>query len=222
MRRQLFVRLLFLVLVTPAKADSGLPEPISKGQRTFTAGNSFHWWVPAPLAQMAKDAGIKDHLHFGVSMIGGSRVIQHWEFPDEKNYAKKSLLKDKIDVLTLCGMYPPDEGVEKFVRLGLEHNPNFRVTLQEFWLPNDCFDPNLLRQKRLEKNDHDAFSGAELRRQHAPYFQGMDDIVRDVNKKIGRPVVFVVPTGQAVIRLREKIIAGQTPDFKTQLGRYRP
>jgi uncharacterized membrane protein len=113
-------------------------------------------------------------------------------------------------------MYPPDEGVEKFVNLGLEHNPNFRVTLQEFWLPNDCYDPSLARQKRTEKNDHDVFSGAELRRQHAPYFSDMDELVRGINKKVGRPVVFVVPTGQAVIRLREKIIAGQVPDFKSQ------
>jgi uncharacterized membrane protein len=113
-------------------------------------------------------------------------------------------------------MYPPDEGVEKFVRLGLEHNRNFRVTLQEFWLPNDWYDPTLANQKRGEKNDHNAFSGAELRRQHAPYFRDMDELVRGINKKLGRPVVFVVPAGQAVIRLREKIIAGQVPDFKSQ------
>jgi hypothetical protein len=208
--------LTLLLLAAPAWADSIPAEPISKGQRTFTAGNSFHWWVPAILAQMAHDAGIKDHLHFGVSEIGSSRVIQHWELPEDKNYAKKALRKDKIDVLTLSGMYPPDEGVEKFVNLGLEHNPNFRVTLQEFWLPNDCFDPTLARQRRGEKNDHNVFSGAELRRQHAPYFQGMNDLVRGINQKHGRPVVLVVPTGQAVIRLREKIIAGQLPDFKLQ------
>jgi uncharacterized membrane protein len=214
--RQSIVPLFLLLLIAPAQAAPAPPEPISKGQRTFTAGNSFHWWIPDPLARMAIDAGIKDHTHFGVSAIGSSRVIQHWDLPDEKNPVKKALRKDRIDVLTLSGMYPPDEGVEKFVRLGLEHNPNFRVTLQEFWLPNDCYDPTLARQKRLEKNDHNVFSGAELRRQHAPYFRDMDDLVRDINQKIGRPVVFVVPSGQAVIRLREKIIAGEVPDFKSQ------
>jgi hypothetical protein len=210
------VLLSLLLLFAPAQAEPPPARPISRGQRTFTAGNSFHWWIPAILAQMAVDAGFKDHLHFGVSAIGSSRVIQHWELPEDKNPAKKALRKDRIDVLTLSGMYPPDEGVEKFVRLGLEHNRNFRVTLQEFWLPNDCYDPTLSRQRRGEKNDHDVFSGAELRRQHAPYFQGMDDLVRGINKKVGRPVVLVVPTGQAVIRLREKIIAGQVPDFKSQ------
>jgi uncharacterized membrane protein len=210
------VLLSILLQFVPAQAEPTPPEPIARGQRTVTAGNSFHWWVPAILAQMAVDAGFKDHLHFGVSAIGSSRVIQHWELPDDKNTIKKALQKDKIDVLTLSGMYPPDEGIEKFVNLGLEHNPNFRVTLQEFWLPNDCYDPTLARQKRLEKNDHDVFSGAELRKQHAPYFSDMDDLVRGINKKVGKPVVLVVPTGQAVIRLREKIIAGQVPDFKSQ------
>jgi uncharacterized membrane protein len=210
------VGLFLLLLFAPARGEPTPPEPISKGQRTFTIGNSFHWWIPDLLARAAFDAGYKDHLHFGVSAIGGSWVSQHWDLPDDKNPAKKSLRKDKIDVLTLGNMYPPDEGVEKFARMGLEHNPNFRVTLQEFWLPNDCYDPTLARQKRGEKNDHNVFSGAELRRQHAPYFRDMDELVRGINKKLGRPVVFVVPMGQAVIRLREKIIAGQVPYIKDQ------
>jgi uncharacterized membrane protein len=212
----LLVPLFNLLLFVPAPAEPAPAEPIAKGQRTFTVGNSFHWWVPAILAQMAVDAGYKEPTPCGVSAIGGSKVIQHWELPEDKNYAKKALLKDKIDVLTVSGMYPPDEGVEKFAQLGLEHNANFRVTLQEFWLPNDSYDPTLARQKRVEKNDHNVFSGAELRRLHAPYFRDMDDLVRGINKKLGRPVVFVVPTGQAIIRLREKIIAGQVPDFKSQ------
>jgi uncharacterized membrane protein len=210
------VLLFLLLLIAPAQGEPTPAEPISRGERTFTVGNSFHWWLPNILSAMALDAGIKDHTHFGVSAIGSSRIIQHWDLPEDKNPAKKALRNDKLDVLTLSGMYAPDDGVEKFVRLGLEHSPTFRATLQEFWLPNDCFDPTLSRQMRSEKNDHNAFSGAELRRQHAPYFRGMDELVRGINEKVGRPVVFVVPSGQAVIRLREKIIAGQVPDFKSQ------
>src|SRR5439155_22992704 len=59
-------------------------------------------------------------------------------------------------------------------------------------------------------------TGEELRKLHAPYFQGMDDHVRELNKKHGKPVLFVVPVGQAVIALREKIIAGQAPGLKRQ------
>jgi hypothetical protein len=82
------VSLFILLLFAPAAAGPAAAEPIAKGQRTFTVGNSFHWWVPAILAQMALDSGYKDHLHFGVSAIGSSRVIQHWELPEDKNPAK--------------------------------------------------------------------------------------------------------------------------------------
>ena len=44
----------------------------------------------------------------------------------------------------------------------------------------------------------------------------MDDHVRELNQKHGKSVVFVVPVGQAVIGLREKIIAGQAPGLKSQ------
>ena len=44
----------------------------------------------------------------------------------------------------------------------------------------------------------------------------MDALIKDVNGKLGKQVVFVVPMGQAVIALREKIIAGEAPGLKTQ------
>ena len=64
--------------------------------------------------------------------------------------------------------------------------------------------------------DHNAITGEELRKRHAPYFQGMDDHIRALNKKFGKTVLFVVPAGQAVIALREKVIAGQAPGLKKQ------
>ena len=193
-------------------------EPIAKGQRVFTIGNSFHWWTSQVLAGMALDAGIKDHQNMGVSYIGGSRIIQHWDLPDDKqqNPIKSALRQGKVDTVTMSGMYPPDEGIEHFVRLGLKHKPNLRVTLQEYWLPDDAYDPDLMLAKRLAKIDHNAINGVELRRQHAPYFRDMDHLVRDLNQRLGRNVVFVVPTGQAVIRLREKVLAGLVPGVQTQ------
>ncbi len=48
------------------------------------------------------------------------------------------------------------------------------------------------------------------------YFKEMDDFIRELNKKQGKTVLYVVPAAQAVIALREKIIAGQAPGLKTQ------
>ena len=60
---------------------------------------------------------------------------------DEKHQAKAALSAGKVDVLTLSPIWMPDEGIEKFAKLGFEHNPNIRITVQEFWLPNDTYEP---------------------------------------------------------------------------------
>jgi hypothetical protein len=188
--------------------------PVAEGQRVFTCAHSFHYFVPPLLTDMARGAGIKGHEAVGLSAIGGSRVIQHWNVPDEKNEARKALRTGQVDVLTLSPIHLPDEGIEKFARLALEHNPNARVTVQEFWLPYDVYDPATPLKPR--KVDHNAATGAGLRKEHEPYFKSVDDHVRGLNKQLGKEAVFVAPVGQAVIALREKIIAGQAPGLKTQ------
>lgn len=190
-------------------------KPITKGQRVFSTGHSFHMFVPGILRELATSDGIKDHAQVGNSGIGGSRVIQHWDVADEKNTAKKALKDGKVDVLTMSPIYLPDDGIAKFVELGLKHNPDIRVTIQEFWLPYDVYEPGY-QKKRPEKVDRNSRTGEQMRKEHAPYFKSMDDHVQEINKKHGKPVVFVVPVGQAVILLREKIIAGHAPGLKNQ------
>jgi hypothetical protein len=209
-------RNVLLILITlPAFAFADDAKPIDKGQRVFTTGHSFHVFVPGILNNLARSAEIKDHAQVGVSSIGGSRVIQHWDVVDEKNSAKKSLIEGKVDVLTMSPIYLPDDGIEKFVELGLNHNPNIRVTLQEFWLPHDVYDPGY-QKKRPEKVDRNARTGEQMRKEHAPYFKSMDEHALELNKKHGKTVVYIVPIGQAVILLREKIIAGKAPGLKNQ------
>jgi hypothetical protein len=186
---------------------------VEKGQRVFTCGHSFHVFVPSILADMAKGAGLEDHKIAGLSSIGGSRVIQHWDVADEKNKAKKALRDGKVDVLTLSPIHLPDAGIEHFAKLALKHNPKVRVTVQEFWLPFDLHDGHTRRPKKV---DHDAPTAAQLKKEHERYFRSMDEHVRNLNKKLGREVLLVVPVGQAVIALREKIIAGKAPGLKKQ------
>jgi hypothetical protein len=80
-------------LVSQAQADDKkagkLAEPITQGQRIFTCGHSFHVFVPGILADLAKKADIKDHVQVGMSGIGGSRIIQHWDVPEEKKRPRK-------------------------------------------------------------------------------------------------------------------------------------
>jgi hypothetical protein len=215
---------LFLALLTasvlavapaPAQEKSGekLAEPITQGQRVFTCGHSFHVWVPGIVADLCRKAGIANHVQVGISSIGGSRVIQHWDIPAEKNKAMEALKTGRVDVLTLSPIFLPDPGIENFTRLALEHNPDIRVLVQPIWLRWDIYEPTT---KRPEKVDHNAITGEELRKRHAVYFQEIDAHIRELNQKFGKTVLYVVPAPQAVIALREKIIAGQAPGLKVQ------
>ncbi|MCW3098968.1 MAG: hypothetical protein JWL77_4586 [Chthonomonadaceae bacterium] len=195
---------------SPAKG-----EPITKGLRVFTAGNSFHAWFIAPiLKDMALGAGIEGHEIVGESKIGGSEAIQHWNVPDDQNKAKAALSAGSVDVLTLACMLHPDDGIAKFAEFGLAHNPDFRISLQEFWIPWDKFEWPY--KGREEDVNPDAATVAFLRDLHAPYFKEMDAYVKALNARLGKQVVSVAPVGQAILDLRGRIIAGKMPGIAKQ------
>ena len=85
----------------PQSASGEPSTPIEEGQRVFTCAHSFHFFVPLLLPDVAKKAGIEGHTQVGMSAIGGSRIIQHWDVPDGRNEAKRVLREGKADVLTL-------------------------------------------------------------------------------------------------------------------------
>ncbi len=191
--------------------------PVAKGQRVFSTGHSYHGGFAPILDRISKSAGFTDSTIAGVSNIGGSKVIQHWGGRE----VQAALTSGAVDVLMTTPVYLPDPGVEKFAQLGFRHNPNFRLAMMEFWLPFDQYEPRnyVGGPEHLPppgKVDHDAATAEGLRKIHRRYFREMDDLVRAVNKKLGKQVVLVVPVGQAVIALREKIIAGQAPGLQSQ------
>ena len=193
--------------------------PIARGQRIYAAHHSYFVAVPPILTELAKAAGLADQVIVGTKYLGGSKSLQHWNLKDEENKAKESLRAGGVDVLILTPVYLPDEGIEKFARLGLEKNPDLRVTVQEFWLPYDEYQPHYYDPPKIPHPatvDHNAQTGASLRAMHERYFQEMDALVGDLDRQLGKPTVVVVPAGQAVIALREKIIAGEAPGLKTQ------
>ena len=213
--------LVLLLTVVTLAAD---PTPIDKGQRVLSAGHSFHVFMPNILKELAQAGGVKDHVQVDLQSIGGSRVIQHWDLADEKNKAKTALKTGKVDVFTLSPIFLPDDGIANFTKLALEHNPNIRITVQEFWMPYDRPEKD-----KTSKPDRNARTAAELDEMHAAYFKSMDAQVVELNKQHGKEVLYVVPVGQAVIGLRKKIIAGEAPGVKTQeelftdpIGHVRP
>src|SRR5258707_4763552 len=145
-------------------------EPI-KGQRVFTAGHSFHVPMPGPLDQIAKAAKIDGHKLAGLQSLGGSTVTQHWNLPDDKDKARKALKTGEVDVLTLSPhLMMPDEAIDKFTALMLEHNPNGRVTIQASWYP---YDTPPVAGKKFKNADRDDADIAELRKVWTPWLEKM-------------------------------------------------
>jgi hypothetical protein len=122
---------------TAVGADQPAKTEVPKGQRVYSIGHSFHVFMPAILAQIAKSAGIEDHKQVGLSSIGGSYVHQHWSAPEDKFKSKATLESGQLDVLTMAPLFLPDDGIDNFVKLASEKSPNIRILVQEFWLPFD-------------------------------------------------------------------------------------
>lgn len=211
--------IVLLTLLFAAALNRGVAEektpPTPPGLKIFSAGHSFHVFMPRILSELATSAGIVGHEQIGVSSIGGSRSIQHWDLPADKNKAKPALETGKVQVLTLAPIYLPDEGIEKLAALAFDKNPAVRVTVQEFWLPFDVYQKDY-KQKKPEPVDRNARTVAEMHQEHDPYFRDMEAHLRELNTKFGKDVLSVVPVGQAAIKLRAKIIAGEAPGLKQQ------
>jgi len=203
-----------LCLTAPiVRADDLLP-PITQGLRFATCGHSFHVFTYKQVAEIAKHAGL-DHQPVGISSIGGSTVQKHWDVPEEKSAVKQVLKTGKVDVLTLSPIWLPDDAIEQFVKLGIEHNPALRILVQEYWMPNDEYNP-VYPLDTKKKIDHNATDIAKLREATMRYAKDIEDYVQGINQRLGKQSVFVVPVGMAAVTLREKIIKGEAPGLKTQ------
>lgn len=193
------------------------------GQRVFVTAHSFHIFVADRLLLLAKAAGITGHELVGKQMIGGSRVRQHWDLPDGQNPAKQALLSGDVDVLTMSHNWAvPDDGIELFTDLGLEHNPRLWVLVQISWPAFDhweaignpaIWDP----AKKISHNEErDARSLEGPRAANAGVKSVIEKQVGSLNASYGRDVIRVVPVGDAVLRLRERVAAGTIPGIKRQ------
>jgi len=207
-----------LAMASVARAEDtakATPTEAPRGQRIYSIGHSFHVFMPGILQQIARSAGINNHQQVGLSSIGGSYVMQHWEVADDKFKSKATLESGNLDVLTMAPLFLPDEGIENFIRLASEKSPQIRVLVQEFWLP---FDSSVnFRKEKAPTPDRTVFDLKKLQEEHDKYFKEIDEHVKGLNQKYGgKPAVFVVPVGQAVLLLRQKIDEGAAPGLTKQ------
>ncbi len=189
------------------------------GLRVFYTGHSFHMFVPRQVEQMVKSAKIEDHQLVGTQSIGGSRVHQHWDRPDDKNTAKQALNTGKVDVFTMAAhLTVPDRGISSFTELGLKHNPNLKLLIQASWYPNDVPSP----EKRIRDNaQRDNMKIADLQAAVDEWRTQLEGQADDLNKQHNRKAVFIIPVGDAVVQLRALVVAGKYPGVTSQSALFR-
>jgi alpha-L-fucosidase 2 len=233
MSRQLYRRLSWLTVSiglaafpclawgqSPAPQDTSKPktaESIPAGQRVFYASHSLMWDVPAPLAEMATAYGIKDHVLVGMQRIGFSRTQQHWDAPDAQNQAKRALKTGKVDDFVMSPMDLPDTGIDNFVKLGRENNPNMRFFLQNNWAGFNQ-DGQKARQSMMSGRpvNWDATTVEQLKTLNLECEKAFEAQTNRINREAGHPVLFIIPTSQANAALRALIIEKKFPGLEKQ------
>jgi len=193
--------------------------PGAEGTKVFVCAHSYMIYTADLLPQIAQAAGVA-HLKAGQQMIGGSRVLQHWDLPDEQNQAKKALKEGIVDVLTLSPhLIMPDEGIDHFTKLGLEKNPNLRVLVQASWAPRDG---KLVGNFTNEMRDSvTADEIGEMLEAHNGWLKQLESQVSALNSALGKPCVCVVPASTALHTLRKHVAEGKAPGLSKQSELFR-
>ncbi len=216
-RRELF-RFVAVLAFIGCSIASAQDAKTPAGQRVFYTGHSFHMFVPPQVEQLVKAANIQGHKLAGTQGIGGSRVVQHWDLADDKNKAKPALIRGEVDVFTMAAhLAIPDDGITKFTELGLKHNPNLRLLVQASWYPHDVPAPKSIR----DNAQRDDMKIADLQAAVDEWRTKLEAQVDDLNKQHGQRAVFIVPVGDAVVKLRALIVDGKFPGITTQSKLFR-
>ncbi|MFT3880068.1 MAG: hypothetical protein QM703_10470 [Gemmatales bacterium] len=214
MLRVMSLALMILVGIT-APIHSQPTDP-PKGLRVYYASHSGMWFVPEPLGELAEAAKVKGHQFVGLQKIGASRTLQHWNLAEDKNQAKKALKTGQVDVFVMSPIQFPDEGVENFVKLGLQHNPKMRFLVQITWgggdIDNQDFPKGAFgfvnREKTLDQL-------AQLYARNIKAAEAQADAI-DQKYGGGKKVLFLVPSAQALVALRTRIARQEVPGLTKQ------
>jgi hypothetical protein len=207
-----FSALVAVLALSTFAADPASATP--DGQRVFVCGHSFHVYIAKPLEELAAAASIAKHVNLGSQFIGGSSVTQHWELADDKNKCKQALAAGNVYVLTLSPNWVmPDPAIDRFVDLALQKNPNIRVVIQASW---PAFDTMTLTSRITKNEERDTKTVEEIAKVMNSVKPIFEKQINDINKRLGKQVVFVAPAGTAVLMLRDKVIKGEAPGVTKQ------
>lgn len=244
-RRSAVAALALAALGLSACATLGTAASIDKGQKIVMATHSFNVFVgpsrtatnpsPGPLAALAAERGKAGHETLAVQMIGGSTPMQHWnqgDGDDSRNIAKAALMKagPELDVFTMSpNARIPEEGIDLFGDYVIRTNPNARIMVQASWNSYDG-QGNTPAVGGAGAGDftnarRDAVSQDELERwlkdiepgmRGTGYMTRLRTQLQGIDRRAGKQITFVVPSGPAVYELRKQVLLGNVPGVARQ------
>ena len=185
--------------VPPVSADDALVPP--KGLRILFNGNSWFNFVPGGVADQVKAAGIEGHKTVTVPKPNDFSAIEAGEVDV---YAHG--VHWWMEVPWLHGVT-----AEKILEMGLKANPNFRAYFHAAWLVGDG------RAKEIKTTaDYDDSKLSDVKAALDKTRKGVEAIVDKLNEKFGKRAVFLVPVGDATLKLRALVLEGKYPGVTKQ------
>jgi hypothetical protein len=190
----------FLAWATGASAEEPKRPAVAEkpaGLRVMFNGNSWFNFVPGGVADLVKAAEIQGHKEVRAAKPNDFSLIEAGE----------------VDVYA-HGVHwwtEPINEAEKIVVPGLKANPNFRAYYHAAWLVGDA------RAKDIKTTaDYNDSKLADLQAALDKTRKSVEAKADELNKKFGKPVVFLVPVGDATVKLRALVLEGKYPGVTKQ------
>jgi hypothetical protein len=185
----------------PAPSD---PAPSAHAVRVFYIGHSLqNWTVPTMVASFARASEVRHE--FQAQIGNGAPLRWQWERPEtaEGVNAQTALPSREYDVLVMTEAVPLAENVRwnetagffgRFLAAARRGNPDVQAYLYETW------------HSRNEPN---------WRRRLGPDLRVWESVVDQVNAAHDGPDVLLIPGGQAMAALHDRIGAGDVPGLRS-------
>jgi len=163
---------------------------------------------------IAKAAGI-EYKDLGYSGKGGEKdldrpLTSNGGRTKSQDTPRTLLDKGEVDVwLTTASNWAVEPDLKAFGTAGFAKNPKFRLYHQARFLVADG-----LSLKKPEDRDNTKI--ADLQAALDKNRKRLEVRVDAINKEIGKQVVFIVPVGDAIVKLREMVVDGKYPGVTKQ------
>ena len=197
-----WLSLVLCVMAGAAGADDAKPEPTATdAPAALRCIFKMNGHLIVNFDVIAKAAGIKYQSYgYGPDLdkpiTSGRKVLE--------DTPRTLMEKGEVDVcLTVDRNWAAEPPLDKWAAVGFAHNPNFRLYQQARFLTENP-------EERDNSKIADVQAALDKTRKR------LEDRVDAINKEIGKPVVFIVPVGDAIVKLREMVVDGKFPGLTKQ------